>query len=739
MSYETPYILSDLPLNPGEGDDRKAHFHFNEYAVTLARLIAAKSTATPITIGVYGPWGSGKTTLLLRTKALLDGEKVKGEDGQPLRWNEGDNFRTVKTVWFNAWKYHEEDSLLAALIRAILQAMAKDGLFAKVKSDWGKKDYDLFKTLISAFKVKFGLPGVAELEFHLDPEKNPPEFTKHLAFFDAFEETLERLIKTWAGKDGVLAVFIDDLDRCPPDRVVQVLEAIKLFLDRTGAAFVLAADEDAVLQAVMQHYRTMLPDTETDQTAAAQRLRQWAREYMEKIVQVRFPIPAIQGWAMREGYFQDLAGEIWNDGREIPPELQQVIVAAAESNPRKVKTFLNGINLAWAALQNADRVGQSNEDLWLSFVGVYAVLRAAPNAFYKQVQALTEESPSFSSNALRRLWEDAQRWARGADDREDGGQTIFDRYNSARGFKRALAILADIHPGVEKILEVLSVVLYFMTPVAETSEGKFFVDIVSFDVKGLRLPLVRVPKGPFLMGSTNDDFMADSDEMPAKDVNIAYDYWIARFPITWRQYQQFDNDAVIIPPDKEEHPVVSISWKDALKFVDWLNDNYAEELRKIVGDGYCFALPSELEWEKAARGPYGNRWPWGNEWQDGLANTREAEIGDTTPVGIYSPDGDSPYGVADMVGNVWEWTRSVYKKYPYNSEDGRESFTRGGERVLRGGSFKDSKLRARAAAREWQLPYVSSVRIGFRVVVLPKKYLHDGKCSKEALRSDSDD
>ena len=95
--------------------------------------------------------------------------------------------------------------------------------------------------------------------------------------------------------------------------------------------------------------------------------------------------------------------------------------------------------------------------------------------------------------------------------------------------------------------------------------------------------------------------------------------------------------------------MANVSWYDVVTYCRWLS--------KVTGKPY--RLPSEAEWEKAARGSEGWIYPWGNEWDEKLCNSLEGGKGGTSPVGMYSPAGDSPYDCADMAGNVWEWTRSL--------------------------------------------------------------------------------
>ncbi|MFN2302198.1 MAG: formylglycine-generating enzyme family protein, partial [Anaerolineales bacterium] len=175
----------------------------------------------------------------------------------------------------------------------------------------------------------------------------------------------------------------------------------------------------------------------------------------------------------------------------------------------------------------------------------------------------------------------------------------------------------------------------------------------------------------------------------------------------------------------KDHPVVLVCWYDAFAFCQWFQAQYGQDLPL----GYHLRLPSEAEWEKAARGPLGFKWPWGDAFVGGNCNSKESGKLYTTPAGQHSPDGDSAYGLADMSGNIWEWTITLWGEdrntpafvYPYQHDDGREDMqaTEKIYRIIRGGSFKDDYKGVRCACRDLDPPGYSLNNVGFRLLLAP--------------------
>ncbi|MFN8380506.1 MAG: formylglycine-generating enzyme family protein [Anaerolineales bacterium] len=237
------------------------------------------------------------------------------------------------------------------------------------------------------------------------------------------------------------------------------------------------------------------------------------------------------------------------------------------------------------------------------------------------------------------------------------------------------------------------------------------------------MEFMPVPAGRFLMGSTEDGSVY-ANERPQHLVEIPYDYWMARFTVTNEQYHAFDRPSrlrtILYRLDRNpNYPIINVTWVDAMKYCRWLNDSFKSELPA----GWMLRLPTEAEWEKAARGTDGRIYPWGDEFGDDRGNFAEGERmpRPVLPAGQFSPQGDSPYGCSDMAGNVWEWTHSLMKPYPYNANDGREQETDRQYHVVRGGSAMGGDWAARCANRVEADQYMLKgyFDIGIRVCLAP--------------------
>jgi formylglycine-generating enzyme required for sulfatase activity len=219
--------------------------------------------------------------------------------------------------------------------------------------------------------------------------------------------------------------------------------------------------------------------------------------------------------------------------------------------------------------------------------------------------------------------------------------------------------------------------------------------------------MVRVPGGPFDMGVDG----SDADEQPVHSVELA-PFLIDRFPVSCADYARFIKATNYRPPAYwggpqppaavEDHPVVEVTLDDARAYASWAGKR----------------LPTEAEWEKAATWDDAiwakRRYPWGDIWNADRANGRDGGAGGTIPIGSYAPAGDSPCGAAEMVGNVWEWTASAYKRYPYDPNDGRENPSAGGLRATRGGSWSCSPEALRGANRNVAAASHTDFELGFR-------------------------
>jgi formylglycine-generating enzyme required for sulfatase activity len=222
--------------------------------------------------------------------------------------------------------------------------------------------------------------------------------------------------------------------------------------------------------------------------------------------------------------------------------------------------------------------------------------------------------------------------------------------------------------------------------------------------------MILVPAGEFIMG----DDEGREDEQPAHSIYLPA-FYIDQYPVTNADYKKFVECTGHseprhwrhgFPEDKADHPVVYVTWQDALAYAQWAGKR----------------LPTEAEWEKAATWDEEKRakrkYPWGDEFVPGEYSTAESGLWSTSPVGHHSPQSDSFYGVSDLTGSIWQWTNSLKREYPYRAEDGREDgredLTASDFRIVRGGAWLPDAFSSRSAYRNASMPNLALIYIGLR-------------------------
>ena len=305
-------MYNDSPI------DNASHFNFKAFSDVISEIILNKENRTPFTIVINGKWGRGKTTLMKTIQKKLENE-TKSKRG---------NNRKVKTVWFNAWKYSETDSMLAALVLEIFKEMEQPGWLPKIKVMLLKSKLNFLK----GFSDVIRLPTMGLVE--IDKWFEDQVYKKELAFYDLFQDYMEKILKTFVlenengkspGEKGVLVIFVDDLDRCLPKQITKVLESINLFFDQEGCFFVLGADISLISNAIDTEYKDIEGFSGVD--------------YIKKMIQLQFDLPAIAEKDIMEFMEEELT---------IEDELKvyfRMITKGLESHQRELKRFLNSLNL----------------------------------------------------------------------------------------------------------------------------------------------------------------------------------------------------------------------------------------------------------------------------------------------------------------------------------------------------------------------------------------------------------
>lgn len=689
---------------------------FDKYIDTLSKMVTDKDFKTPFCIGIFGKWGSGKTSFM----HLLE-KRLSGSDSEPH----------AVPVWFNPWRYEKEEHLIIPFLKTIEHEIRRYEKEHKAKGKkWlgkilnaGKKIGEASAALAYGMTLEAKLGGFG---FTLDTSKavereeglaqRKIEEAKTLAekLSSIYYEIVGELKGAVDEKSFRIVVFIDDLDRCLPDKAVELLEAIKLFLDIEGYLFIIGVDREVVKKGISYRYRFFehREEKERDNLIIS------PEDYLDKMIQLPLELPAIEH-GRKITFIENLV-----DGSEEFKKHARIIEMGIGDNPRTLKRFTNllAFTVSLAETVKESIIHDSNENvdnkdlLQKHFIPLQ----------YIKWTVIVFRYPKIHNDIKgnKKLLIELQKAAREEEKTENiAGEKAEKTGIQLDGRLKNVLKEGDEFPDNDWLIERF--IHLTESTVISAIEG---VEARGFSSSYKPGDMVLIPKGKFLYGddkmedTTDDDFEIDvflvtnkqyKEFIDATNREVPYSEVEREKPYNWDRMKR------TYPEGLDDHPVVLISYEDAMAFCEWRSKKEG----KTSNESY--RLPTEKEWEKAARGEKGRAYPWGDDFDFRKVNYADYHVkkmlkdsrgGEevfkndfyeknkgkalTTPVGNF-PEGASPYGCMDMAGNVWEWTGSWY--------DNTET-----ERVVRGGSWDDGGDYCRCAFRDRGNPNYRHSYVGFR-------------------------
>lgn len=634
--YEELKLFNDSPFSNIQHDA----LNFDAYAEVIYESILG--TQTPCTIGIFGEWGMGKTSMMNMAKKNIDDEHAH------------------ISVWFNAWQYENEEHTIVPLIATIIKELKKrkdeiensistyessqqkESIEKKLKEkSWLDRVHNALRSVASGVSVELSgdvpLLGEGKIAFNgKDMVSRYDELMKDAIlekslYFDAYEKMEELSCEETQEK---IVIFIDDLDRCLPDKAVKLLENIKLFLSQKGFVFVLGIAREVVEGYLQKRYDEEFGVSSTH-----------GNKYLDKIVQIPIVIPT------HSQSIDNLSAKMFEKiGDGLDENLQQIlstILKQSDGNPRTLTRLINRIKINSRISEKIkkDESKIEEKERIYYFAIACSLQELFPDIYYElinrvsiRIQCIDEKDTenkieheelkkhlNKENSVLKEffLLHHVQTWLKNDDIRNE--TVNFIKYNDSS------IIDKDDEDYWKKQNEKSKDKL-------NMNHLKKFVNIDG-----------KYEFSKYLVtNSWYDEFIKDGGYKEEK-------YWQSKEAKEYLKSKREINSYKDLYEDNENdflalnQPIVNVSFYEAEAFCVWLSNK---------DENFNYALPTNEEFKYVATKGKEIKYPWGDSWDENKCNNLNLNIRNTSCVGLFSPDGDSSFGISDMSGNVWKWTSS---------------------------------------------------------------------------------
>ncbi len=533
-------------------------------------------------------------------------------------------------------------------------------------------------------------------------EKEKEIYSKEIEEYESLYYGLIEKLKDVSEGIGIkIVVFVDDLDRCLPEKAVQLLEGLKVLLDIPGFVFVIGVAREVIERGIRVHYKELYANHSDD-------LPKIERDYLDKIIQFPFTLPPVDPEAFRKHIMEDQMKNL----KEAEPYLDTILETLGK-NPRTVKRFVNTVSFNLWVAREKQLENESSFEIELliktcliafEFPSLYKQLGQYPHHLKMIEEILWSIDEEREGHEVDKKFSDI--------DEKKRGIAEVDQWLEPLYVHKLSVILRRVEKREDKgfcTQEEVARYIGMLAPSVASIDKSKEADLVTSHAfsRIMYKRMVRINGGTFTMGD---------DETGTAEVKVD-NFIIDKYPVTQSLYREIMGK----DPSKfdgDDKPVETVSWFEAVEFCNRLSEKYNQEPaykgkgeniewdRKSLG----FRLPTEAEWEYACRaGTSGDRYGV----LDNIAWYKDNSNKSTQPVGQKDKN---EFGLYDMLGNVWEWCWDWYKEgYDKDQRDNPKDPDNGSYRVIRGGSWRNDARLCRSAFRGDSGPDSRSYDVGFRL------------------------